>query len=105
MGSFDAEQWQRSTGRRASTPIPLLLGYACRKRAAYRCPSLALLRAMELNGVQVDNDQAALNGAVRCAHDLTARAKRCYQHRTSDPSSLEKARPGRDDCASAWSVS
>ncbi|MCB1978727.1 MAG: indolepyruvate ferredoxin oxidoreductase family protein, partial [Burkholderiaceae bacterium] len=32
----------------------------------------ALMRAMELNGVQVDNNQSAFNCGLRCAHDLAA---------------------------------
>ena len=50
---------------------PLLLGYAWQKG---RIPvSLtALMRAIELNGVQVDNNKAAVEWGRRCAHDLAA---------------------------------
>jgi indolepyruvate ferredoxin oxidoreductase len=50
---------------------PLLLGYAWQKG---RVPvsRAALLRAIELNGVQVDNNKAAFEWGRRAAHDLAA---------------------------------
>jgi indolepyruvate ferredoxin oxidoreductase len=50
---------------------PLLLGYAWQKG---RVPvsRAALLRAIELNGVQVDNNKAAFEWGRRCAHDMSA---------------------------------
>ncbi len=50
---------------------PLLLGYAWQKG---RVPvgHAALLRAIELNGVQVDNNKAAFEWGRRAAHDLAA---------------------------------
>lgn len=50
---------------------PLLLGYAWQKgRVPLR--RAAVLRAMELNGVQVANNQAAFEWGRHCAHDLPA---------------------------------
>src|SRR5690606_12103990 len=50
---------------------PLLLGYAWQKG---RVPvgHAALLRAIELNGVQVENNKAAFEWGRRAAHDLAA---------------------------------
>ena len=50
---------------------PLLLGYAWQMG---RVPLAreSILRAIELNGVQVDNNKAAFEWGRRCAHDLAA---------------------------------
>jgi len=50
---------------------PLLLGYAWQQG---RVPlgRAALLRAIELNGTQIENNQAAFEWGRRCAHDLAA---------------------------------
>jgi hypothetical protein len=50
---------------------PLMLGYAWQKG---RVPlsHASLMRAMELNGVQVANNQAAFEWGRRCAHDLAS---------------------------------
>jgi indolepyruvate ferredoxin oxidoreductase len=50
---------------------PLLLGYAWQMG---RLPlgHAALMRAMELNGVQIDNNKAAFEWGRRCAHDLAS---------------------------------
>jgi indolepyruvate ferredoxin oxidoreductase len=50
---------------------PLMLGFAWQKG---RVPlsHAALMRAIELNGVQVDNNQAAFEWGRRCAHDLAS---------------------------------
>jgi len=50
---------------------PLMLGYAWQKG---RIPlsHVALMRAIELNGVQVDNNKAAFEWGRRAAHDLAA---------------------------------
>ncbi len=50
---------------------PLLLGYAWQK-GKVPVSRAALLRAIELNGVQVDNNKAAFEWGRRCAHDLAA---------------------------------
>jgi indolepyruvate ferredoxin oxidoreductase len=50
---------------------PLMLGYAWQQG---RVPLAreSILRAMELNGVQVANNQAAFDWGRRCAHDLAS---------------------------------
>ncbi|MFI4931927.1 MAG: indolepyruvate ferredoxin oxidoreductase family protein [Burkholderiales bacterium] len=50
---------------------PLLLGYAWQK-SQIPVSRAALLRAMELNGVQVDNNKAAFEWGRRCAHDMAS---------------------------------
>jgi len=50
---------------------PLLLGYAW-QQGQVPVSRAALLRAMELNGVQIDNNKAAFEWGRRCAHDLAA---------------------------------
>ncbi len=71
VGSFDAEQVASQMLGDSIYTNPLLLGFAWQKG---RVPlSLAaLMRAMELNGVQVANNQAAFAWGRRCAHDLAA---------------------------------
>ena len=69
VGSFDAEQVAVQLVGDSIYTNPLLLGYAWQKG---RVPlsHAALMRAIELNGVQVDNNQAAFEWGRRCAHDL-----------------------------------
>ena len=50
---------------------PLLLGYAW-QQGRVPLSRAALLRAIELNGVQVDNNKPAFEWGRRCAHDLAA---------------------------------
>ena len=50
---------------------PLMLGFAWQKGRVPLSHS-ALMRAIELNGVQVDNNKAAFEWGRRCAHDLAA---------------------------------
>ncbi|OYU44115.1 MAG: indolepyruvate ferredoxin oxidoreductase, partial [Burkholderiales bacterium PBB4] len=71
IGMFDAEQVAVKALGDSIYTNPLLLGYAWQ---AGRVPlSLdALMRAMELNGVQVDNNKAAFAWGRRCAHDLSS---------------------------------
>ena len=71
VGSFDAEQIAVQALGDSIYTNPLLLGYAWQKG---RVPlsHAALMRAMELNGVQVANNQAAFEWGRRCAHDLAA---------------------------------
>ncbi|MBC7621295.1 MAG: indolepyruvate ferredoxin oxidoreductase family protein [Candidatus Saccharibacteria bacterium] len=71
LGMFDAEQVAVKALGDSIFTNPLLLGYAWQ---AGRVPlSLdALMRAMELNGVQIDNNKAAFEWGRRCAHDLAA---------------------------------
>ncbi|MDH1378642.1 indolepyruvate ferredoxin oxidoreductase family protein [Comamonas aquatica] len=69
VGSFDAEQAAVQLLGDSIYTNPLMLGYAWQKG---RVPltRAALMRAMELNGVQVANNQAAFEWGRRCAHKL-----------------------------------
>jgi indolepyruvate ferredoxin oxidoreductase len=69
VGSFDAEQVAVQLVGDSIYTNPLMLGYAWQKG---RVPlsHAALMRAIELNGVQVDNNKAAFEWGRRCAHDL-----------------------------------
>ena len=69
VGAFDAEQAAVQLVGDSIYTNPLLLGYAWQKG---RVPlsHAALMRAFELNGVQVDNNKAAFEWGRRCAHDL-----------------------------------
>lgn len=71
VGGFDAEQAAVQLVGDSIYTNPLLLGYAWQKG---RVPlsHAALMRAFELNGVQVDNNKGAFEWGRRCAHDLTA---------------------------------
>ena len=68
---FDAEQAAMQLLGDSIYTNPLMLGYAWQKG---RVPltHAALMRAIELNGVQVDNNKAAFEWGRRCAHDLAA---------------------------------
>jgi indolepyruvate ferredoxin oxidoreductase len=69
VGAFDAEQVALQLLGDSIYTNPLMLGYAWQQG---RIPLTreSLLRAMELNGVQVDNNKAAFEWGRRCAHDL-----------------------------------
>jgi indolepyruvate ferredoxin oxidoreductase len=69
LGSFDAEQVALQLLGDAIFTNPLMLGYAW-QRGQIPLSRAALLRAMELNGVQVDGNRAAFEWGRRCAHDL-----------------------------------
>ncbi|WP_428138855.1 indolepyruvate ferredoxin oxidoreductase family protein [Delftia acidovorans] len=71
LGSFDAEQVAVQLLGDSIYTNPLILGYAWQKG---RVPlsHAALMRAIELNGVQADNNKAAFEWGRRCAHDLAA---------------------------------
>ena len=71
LGLFDAEQVATQLLGDSIYTNPLMLGYAWQKG---RVPlsHAALMRAMELNGVQIENNQAAFEWGRRCAHDLAA---------------------------------
>lgn len=71
IGRFDAERVATEMLGDSIYTNPLLLGYAWQKG---RIPlsQTALMRAMELNGVQVANNQAAFAWGRRCAHDLAS---------------------------------
>ena len=71
VGAFDAEQVAVQLLGDSIYTNPLMLGYAWQ---AGRVPlsHASLMRAMELNGVQIDNNKAAFEWGRRCAHDLAA---------------------------------
>ncbi|MFN6994236.1 MAG: indolepyruvate ferredoxin oxidoreductase family protein [Aquincola tertiaricarbonis] len=71
LGAFDAEQVAVQLIGDSIYTNPLMLGYAWQKG---RVPlsHAALMRAIELNNVQVDNNKAAFEWGRRCAHDLAA---------------------------------
>ena len=69
LGVLDAERAATELLGDSIYTNPLILGYAWQKG---RVPltRAALMRAMELNGVQVANNQAAFEWGRRCAHNL-----------------------------------
>jgi indolepyruvate ferredoxin oxidoreductase len=71
LGVLDAEQVAVQLLGDSIYANPLLLGYAWQQG---RVPlgRAALLRAIELNGTQVENNQAAFEWGRRCAHDLAS---------------------------------
>jgi indolepyruvate ferredoxin oxidoreductase len=71
FGAFDAEQLAVSLCGDSLYTNPMMLGYAWQKG---RVPlsHAALMRAMELNGVQVERNQLAFEWGRRAAHDLRA---------------------------------
>jgi len=71
LGVFDAEQLATQLLGDSIYTNPLLLGYAW-QQGLVPLSRAALLRAMELNGVQAANNQAAFEWGRRCAHDLAA---------------------------------
>jgi indolepyruvate ferredoxin oxidoreductase len=71
VGKFDAEQLATALLGDAIYTNPLMLGYAW-QRGWLPLGKASLLRAMELNGVQVRNNQTAFEWGRRAAHDLAA---------------------------------
>jgi indolepyruvate ferredoxin oxidoreductase len=71
VGSFDAEQVAVQMLGDSIYTNPLLLGYAW-QHGRVPLSHAALMRAMELNAVQIDNNKAAFEWGRRCAHDLAA---------------------------------
>jgi indolepyruvate ferredoxin oxidoreductase len=71
VGAFDAEQVAIQLVGDSIYTNPLMLGYAW-QQGRIPVSRLALMRAIELNGVQVDNNKAAFEWGRRCAHDLAA---------------------------------
>jgi indolepyruvate ferredoxin oxidoreductase len=71
VGAFDADQLAVGLVGDSLYANPLMLGYAWQQgRVPLRHASL--LRAIELNGVQVDNNRRAFEWGRRAAHDLAA---------------------------------
>ncbi len=71
VGAFDAEQVAVQMIGDSIYTNPLMLGYAWQQGRIPLCHA-ALMRAIELNNVQVDNNKAAFEWGRRCAHDLAA---------------------------------
>jgi indolepyruvate ferredoxin oxidoreductase len=71
IGGLDAEQLAVQLLGDSIYANPLLLGYAW-QRGWLPLMRAALLRAIELNGVQVENNQAAFEWGRRAAHDPDA---------------------------------
>ncbi len=71
VGAFDAEQVAVQMIGDSIYTNPLLLGYAW-QQGRIPLSREALMRSIELNAVQVDNNKAAFEWGRRCAHDLTA---------------------------------
>jgi indolepyruvate ferredoxin oxidoreductase len=71
LGAFDADKVAVQLLGDSIFTNPLMLGYAWQKG---RIPvgHAALMRSMELNGVQVDKNKAAFEWGRRCAHDLAS---------------------------------
>jgi indolepyruvate ferredoxin oxidoreductase len=69
IGAFDAERAAVQLLGDSIYTNPMMLGFAWQKG---RVPlsQASLMRAIELNGVQVDNNKAAFEWGRRCAHDL-----------------------------------
>jgi indolepyruvate ferredoxin oxidoreductase len=71
VGGFDAELFSTQLLGDSIYTNPMLLGYAW-QRGRVPLTHAALLRAIELNGVQVENNKAAFEWGRRAAHDLAA---------------------------------
>ena len=71
LGAFDAEQVAVQLLGDSIYTNPVMLGYAW-QRGRVPVSHAALMRAIELNGVQVGNNQAAFEWGRHCAHDLAA---------------------------------
>ncbi len=71
VGSFDAEQVAVQLLGDSIYTNPLMLGFAW-QQGRVPLTHASLMRAIELNGVQPDNNKAAFEWGRRCAHDLAA---------------------------------
>jgi len=71
VGAFDAEQIAVQLVGDSIYTNPLMLGYAW-QRGRVPLSHAALMRAIELNGVQVDNNKAAFEWGRHAAHDLAS---------------------------------
>ncbi|WP_432261862.1 indolepyruvate ferredoxin oxidoreductase family protein [Cupriavidus sp. TMH.W2] len=70
LASFDAEQVAKQVLGQSIYANLLLLGYAWQK-GKVPLSHAALMRAIELNGVQVDSNKAAFEWGRLCAHDMS----------------------------------
>jgi indolepyruvate ferredoxin oxidoreductase len=71
VGMLDADEVASQLLGDSIYANPLMLGYAW-QQGRVPLSQAALMRAIELNGVQVDNNKAAFEWGRRCAHDLAA---------------------------------
>src|SRR5204863_3522805 len=71
VGMLDADQLAVELVGDSLYTNPLMLGYAWQK-GGVPLTHAALMRAIELNGVQVDNNKAAFEWGRRAAHDLAS---------------------------------
>jgi indolepyruvate ferredoxin oxidoreductase len=71
VGAFDAEQVAEALLGDSIYTNPLMMGYAW-QQGRIPLSHAAIMRAIELNGVQVDNNKAAFEWGRRCAHDLAS---------------------------------
>jgi indolepyruvate ferredoxin oxidoreductase len=71
VGAFDAEQVAVQMIGDSIYTNPLMMGYAW-QQGRIPLSYAAIMRAIELNGVQIDNNKAAFEWGRRCAHDLAA---------------------------------
>jgi indolepyruvate ferredoxin oxidoreductase len=71
VGSFDAEEAAVQLLGDSIYTNPLMMGYAW-QQGRIPLTHAALMRSIELNGVQVDNNKAAFEWGRRCAHDLAS---------------------------------
>jgi indolepyruvate ferredoxin oxidoreductase len=71
LATFDAEQTAEQLLGDTIYTNPMMLGYAW-QHGKVPLSRAALRRAIELNGVQVDNNLAAFEWGRRCAHDLAS---------------------------------
>jgi len=69
VGAFDAENVALQLLGDSIYTNPLMLGYAW-QQGRIPLSHAALMRAIELNGVQVENNRRAFEWGRRCAHDL-----------------------------------
>ena len=71
VGAFDAEQVAVAMLGDSIYTNPLMLGYAW-QQGRIPLSHASLMRAIELNNVQIDNNKVAFEWGRRCAHDLAA---------------------------------
>ena len=71
VGAFDAEQVAVQMLGDSIYTNPLMMGYAW-QMGRIPLSLAAITRAIELNGVQIDNNKAAFEWGRRCAHDLAS---------------------------------
>jgi len=71
VGAFDAEAVAVQLLGDSIYTNPLMLGYAW-QQGRIPLSHASLMRAIELNAVQIDNNKAAFEWGRRCAHDLAS---------------------------------